>query len=114
MAGVPTLRVRESFHLQKIRELRNIIAELLPQSVIMINNNTNISEENVENIVNDIEILTNMQKVIKEEKLLRRVRQKLSAIQRERNRCDRLNNLTVNVEAPPAYEEVIQHHQHMD
>ena len=55
-----------------------------------------------------------MQKVIKEEKLLRRVRQKLSAIQRERNRRDRLNNLTVNVEAPPAYEEVIQHHQHMD
>ena len=74
MAGVPTLRVRESIHVQ------NIINELIPQSVIMINNNINITEENVENISNDIEILINLQKVIKEEILLRRVRQKLSVI----------------------------------
>ena len=63
MADVPTLCVCEYLHMQKIQELCNLINELLPQTVIMINNNTNITEENIENI-------SNMQKVIKKEKLL--------------------------------------------
>ena len=42
MSGLPTLRVRESIHLQKIEELKNHIKDVQPQTLIM--KKTNLEE----------------------------------------------------------------------
>ena len=109
MTGLPTLRVRESIHIQKIRELSNIVEELRPLSIIMRNSTIELHEEHIESINNDIEILKKIQTILKEQLLLRKVQQKITGIRRERNRRERINNITVNVEPPP-YNEIFEHH----
>ncbi len=106
MSGLPTLRVRESLHIQKIEEFKAIVAELKPQSLLIKNMDLNIKKEDIETLNNDIELLINTQKILKEESLLNRVQLKIKSIQRDKNRRDRINNLTVNVQ-PPNYDDIV-------
>ena len=105
MSGLPTLRVRESIHLQKIQEFKSIIEELKSQTVILKNVDLNINREDIEKLENDIELLINLKKVLREENLLFRVQQKIKSLQRNRIRRERIYNLSMNVE-PPSYNEV--------
>ena len=107
MSGLPTLRVRESIHIQKIREYDQIIQEQKNESLIFKQYVGEISIEDVEKIRVDIDILNNLHKKLQEQIYLKRIGQKIRVIQRERLRVQRISNLTVNVEPPPTYEESV-------
>ena len=107
MAGLPTLHVRETIHAQKIAEFERILHDLRPTTVVMKHYNGNIGEADIANINNDIDYLRTMQNYLKEKRLLHHIQQKIRIRRRERDRQNRLNNLTVNVE-PPTYEQVVE------
>ena len=62
--------------------------------------------EHVEQISNDVEVITNVEKMLKETILLHKIQQKITIIQRNRLRNERINNLTVNIQ-PPTYNEAM-------
>ena len=53
-----------------------------------------------------MKIITNLRKILKEEKSLQKVRYQILIQQRERDRRTRFNNLTVDIN-PPRYEDII-------
>ena len=111
MAGLPTLKVRQSVHEQKIFEMRENITQLKPRSLIMKNFSGVILSKHIEELQVDIEILTCQIRILREEILLKRINQKIKVIEREHNLRDRINNINIRVD-PPSYEESIAEHDH--